>query len=284
MPVTYGPCYTKLNKSGKRFVTCVGAQQQLRIKQKKMKKLKEQAQQRLRFAEKLRNDSTIEFSYPLYKRWRNFESECNQLAMPLVCNLSLEKTPLQTDIHEKIRRWLQLYGIDKVSMLVLFHDTPEACVGLYEKQTLEYLDNECYNSIHKHARIRTHPEWDPNRYRWTSLYFRRHLVCAWTSPRSKTIIVFNAAQRNFCDIETDSQQKNEVRRKFYEKVFSDLARTAFQQPDKAVVVRHLGYQGTNDCSVWINLLPIVFEKISNKQTATITNPAETEKQFLLRNT
>ena len=278
MPVTYGPCFTKMNKSGKRFVTCVGAQRQLRIKQKK----KEQAQQRLRFAEKLRNDPTIEFSYALYKRWRKFESECNRLAMPLVCNLSLEKTPLQTDIREKITRWQQLYGIEKVSMLVLFNDTPEACVGLYEKQTLQYLDTKSYNRVHKDARIRTHPEWDPTRYRWTSLYFRRHLVCAWTSPRSKTIIVFNAAQRNFCDIETESQPKNEVRRQFYEKVFSDLARTAFQQPEKDVMVRHLGYQGTNDCSVWINLLPVVFDKESNKRTASIANPAQAEKRFLMR--
>jgi len=210
-----------------------------------------------------------EFTHATYKKWRSVSSAACCLARgnDLVPDLTLETTPLKKTLKKKIEEMKgEGWGDDKICMHVLFDDTPEAAGGYYEKLTLKHLDSKCATKRHRQAKYRTHPQWK-GKHKWAPLYFRKHLVVAYNGHDG--IIVFNPATRNFCDSADD--KANEPRRKFYENTWKSLAKRAFGGSGVEVTVRHMNVQGSNDCGVWIYLIPHLLRD-QNKQTATINDP------------
>ena len=264
---SYGPCFHKRTNDGRLYKTCIGSQQNLKLRDKS----------KVTFARAMREED-IAFTYRNYLKWRQIESLANKKAFPLVVDLSLDATPLKPDIKTIIAESMKRnMSLDTISMKTLHYDTPEAVIGYYEPYSLGFLDGRYHQKFHPQCLLRFHPMADRVTKRtWVSLYFRRHIVAAF--EQQNHIIVINSADRQFCDMRRNTPQKNEQRRKFYERVFKKLARLAFRS-NKPVRIRHMNVQGANDCSIWINLIPLLF-KGKNKDRFEIENPEQEFDKFI----
>ncbi len=233
------------------------------------------------FAAALRDptSSGIPFTYPTYVRWRRVSSEACRLAGSIVPDLTLETTPLNARLKGKVETWGEKngWGLEKISMHLLCEDTPEAALGLYEKYTLGYLDSKYATKPHPKAVFRQHPAWEGGKL-WAPLYFRKHLVVA-HDVGDGSVVVFNPAERDFCD--GKPARLNERRRAFYERTWTLLAKKVFGD-DKEVTVRHMGLQGTNDCGVWIYLIPHLMRRARDKKTALVRRPQVAFQKFVER--
>ena len=253
----YAPCFSRRSGS-KKYITCIGSQQNITMSKRKIKK----------FAQDMREED-VSFSYNAYLKWRKIESLSNQRAQPHVIDLTLETTPLSSELKNMITKYTsQRMSDDRISSKVLFVDTPEAVVGFYEEQTVTYLDKHCPTNLHKDHKLRYHPMAEKLRSgQFVSLYFRKHLVTACVDQNTKQLVILNPASRTFCDIPSQGSTENEARRKFYERMYKSLARKIFQS--NKVVIRHLNVQKKNDCSIWVSLLPILYH---NKNLLTFNVP------------
>lgn len=231
------------------------------------------------FARDLRTRSDISFSYSTYKKWRRVSSESCRLAGEVVPDLTMNTTRLNDNLRATVRDWESKgWGLEKISMHLLCEDVPEAAIGLYEKCTLAYLDKKYATKPHPKAIFRQHPAWSAGEKQWAPLYFRKHLVVAHDTGNGE-IIVFNPAERNFCDGGPESM--NERRRAFYERTWKLLSKKVFGA-NKSVTVRHMGVQGKNDCGVWIYLIPHLLSDAENKKTAHIREPQTAFESFVSR--
>lgn len=190
-----------------------------------------------------------------YKMWRQVESAAcawvrgQRIPIP---DLTLETTPLKNlggEIHN-----------------ILYQDTPEVCIGLYENEAVITLDKDYHNSLFEVSKIRRHPvvESEGFRKQWVSLYFRRHTMVAYKSDNEVTI--YNPATEDFCDSDDSTAEMNTSRRRFYETQFIRLASEIFDVVVDDCKIVHLDVQKYNDCAIWIHLIPLLLTKKSNFST------------------
>lgn len=196
-----------------------------------------------------------------YKMWRQVESAACAWVLGKgipIPDLTLETTPLENEFLDRFPP-----SNNKPNMYeILYQDTPEVCIGLYENEVVKTLDKDKYNSLFDVSKIRRHPvvESEGFRKQWVSLYFRRHTMVA--RKRGNEVTIYNPATEDFCDsndstAEISTAEMNTSRRQFYETQFIGLASEIFDVVVDNCKIVHLDVQKYNDCAIWIHLIPLL---------------------------